>query len=190
MEIKQTITPSVHGEAGCYDLTWPFLIGDANRYTQLASRNSVPPHYFKCRAVKGAVACLMTCRREISAISETPGLSAHWSAFGDASHRSRSRPRRRAITSCSHESWGALVSLVVRGNFAAFPWLGENVNLTALIRRDFDRILQFAGFGDFGYSYNDWGMVPKLAVTWQAISGGLLRGMRYSDDLLVLCRKV
>jgi 2-polyprenyl-3-methyl-5-hydroxy-6-metoxy-1,4-benzoquinol methylase len=101
------------------------------------------------------------------------------------------RPEGTALlTTPNNESWRALLSLVIRGNFAAFPWLGENVNLTALVRRDFDRILQFAGFGDLRYSYNHWGMVPRFAVSWQTISGGLLRGMRYSDDLLVMCRKV
>jgi 2-polyprenyl-3-methyl-5-hydroxy-6-metoxy-1,4-benzoquinol methylase len=94
------------------------------------------------------------------------------------------------ITTPNNESWRALLSLVLRGHFAAFPWVGENVNLTALLRRDFDRILQFAGFGDLRYSYSDWGLLPKLSVSWQTISGGLLRGMRYSDDLLVTCRKL
>jgi hypothetical protein len=32
-------------------------------------------------------------------------------------------------------------------------------------------------------------MVPKLLVNWQKISAGLLRGMRYSDDVLVVCQK-
>jgi SAM-dependent methyltransferase len=93
------------------------------------------------------------------------------------------------LTTPNNESWRALLSLVVRGSFAGFPWMGEDLNLTALVRRDFDRILQYAGFEDIRYSYNDWGLVPKFAVSWQTISRGFLRGMRYSDDLLVVCRK-
>jgi hypothetical protein len=78
---------------------------------------------------------------------------------------------------------------MVRGHFAAFPPLGANMNLTALVRSDLERILCFAGFSGTYFSYTGYGMVPKLPITWQAVSCGLLRGARYSDDVVAICRK-
>jgi 2-polyprenyl-3-methyl-5-hydroxy-6-metoxy-1,4-benzoquinol methylase len=100
------------------------------------------------------------------------------------------RPRGIAIlTTPNNESWRALLSLVMRGHFVAFPLMGSNINLTALIRTDFERILHFGGFQDVSFSYSRSGMIPKLTVSWQALSGGMLLGRRYSDDLVVACRK-
>jgi 2-polyprenyl-3-methyl-5-hydroxy-6-metoxy-1,4-benzoquinol methylase len=111
-------------------------------------------------------------------------------AFAREIHRVL-RPGGRAIlTTPNNESWRALVSLVVRGHFVAFPRTGGNINLTALVRRDFERILNYAGFSHTCFSYTGFGMVPRLSVSWQAISCGLLRGMRYSDDLVVTCQKL
>jgi 2-polyprenyl-3-methyl-5-hydroxy-6-metoxy-1,4-benzoquinol methylase len=110
-------------------------------------------------------------------------------AFARELHRVL-RPEGTAIlTTPNNESWRALISLVVRGHFAAFPPLGGNINLTALVRGDLERILRFAGFSGAWFTYSGYGMVPKLPVTWQAISRGLLGGVRYSDDLVVVCRK-
>lgn len=111
-------------------------------------------------------------------------------AFAREVHRVL-RPGGTAILSTpNNESWRALLSLVLRGHFVAFPRLGSNINLTALVRSDFEKILTFAGFSNLRFSYTASGMVPKLLVNWQKISAGLLRGMRYSDDVLVVCQKV
>jgi 2-polyprenyl-3-methyl-5-hydroxy-6-metoxy-1,4-benzoquinol methylase len=110
-------------------------------------------------------------------------------AFAREVHRVL-RPDGTAILSTpNNESWRALISLVVRGHFAVFPPLGVNINLTALVRSDFERILRFAGFSGAWFTYSGYGMVPKFPVSWQAISGGMLGGLRYSDDLVVICRK-
>ena len=109
-------------------------------------------------------------------------------AFAREIHRIL-RPRGTAILATpNNESWRALISLVVRGHAPAFPPLGANINLTALIRSDVLRILRFAGFSGISFSYPGYGMVPKLSVSWQSISCGLLRGLRYSDDLVAVCR--
>jgi SAM-dependent methyltransferase len=109
-------------------------------------------------------------------------------AFAREIHRVL-RPNGTAIlTTPNNESWRALISVVVRGHAPAFPPLGANINLTALIRSDVLRILHFAGFSGISFSYPGYGMVPKLPVSWQAISCGLLRGLRYSDDLVAVCR--
>jgi len=109
-------------------------------------------------------------------------------AFARELHRVL-RPGGTVILSTpNNESWRGLISLVVRGHFAAFPPLGVNINLTALVRSDFERILRFAGFSGTWFTCTGYGMLPKLPVSWQAISCGLLRGLRYSDDLVAVCR--
>jgi 2-polyprenyl-3-methyl-5-hydroxy-6-metoxy-1,4-benzoquinol methylase len=109
-------------------------------------------------------------------------------AFAREMHRVLRRDGTAILSTPNNESWRALISLVVRGHFAAFPPLGVNINLTALVRSDFERILRFAGFSGAWFTYTGHGLVPKLLVSWQAISCGLLGGLRYSDDLVVVCR--
>jgi len=100
------------------------------------------------------------------------------------------RPGGTAILSTpNNESWRALTSLLLRGHFSAFPRQATNINLTALVRSDFEKILSFAGFTDVRFSYTGSGMLPKLKISWQKISAGLLRGMRYSDDVVIVCQK-
>jgi 2-polyprenyl-3-methyl-5-hydroxy-6-metoxy-1,4-benzoquinol methylase len=110
-------------------------------------------------------------------------------AFARELHRVLRPDGTAILTTPNNESWRALISFMVRGHFAAFPPLGANINLTALVRSDFERILRFAGFSSTYFTYTGYGMVPKLLVSWQAISCGLLGGVRYSDDLIVVCRK-
>jgi 2-polyprenyl-3-methyl-5-hydroxy-6-metoxy-1,4-benzoquinol methylase len=110
-------------------------------------------------------------------------------AFGREVYRVLRPGGTAIITTPNNESWRSLAALIFRGSFAGFAWNSSQLNLTALIRRDFDRILREAGFADIYFSYNNWGLPPKLILSWQTLSWGLLKGMRYSDDLLVTCRK-
>jgi 2-polyprenyl-3-methyl-5-hydroxy-6-metoxy-1,4-benzoquinol methylase len=110
-------------------------------------------------------------------------------AFARELHRILRQHGTAILTTPNNESWRSLTSLVIRGHFAAFPRLGSNINLTALVRSDFEKILTFAGFRNLRFSYTGSGMVPKLLVSWQKISAGLLRGIRYSDDLIITCQK-
>jgi 2-polyprenyl-3-methyl-5-hydroxy-6-metoxy-1,4-benzoquinol methylase len=109
--------------------------------------------------------------------------------FARELHRVLRQGGTAILSTPNNESWRALVSLVIRGHFAAFPRQATNINLTALVRSDFEKIMSFAGFRDVRFSYTGSGMLPKLKVSWQKISAGLLRGMRYSDDIVIVCQK-
>lgn len=90
----------------------------------------------------------------------------------------------------NNESYRALLSLFFRGHFIEFTDSCYPAHITALLRKDLERITREAGFMDWQFHYTDHGSVPKLTnLTWQQISGGLLRGRRFSDNIAVSCRK-
>jgi 2-polyprenyl-3-methyl-5-hydroxy-6-metoxy-1,4-benzoquinol methylase len=87
-------------------------------------------------------------------------------------------------TTPNNESWRSIVSLVFRGHFAAFTGSTYPAHVTALLRLDLERILTEARFEHPAFTFTDHGAVPRLTrVTWQRLSGGRLRGLRYSDNL-------
>jgi hypothetical protein len=99
------------------------------------------------------------------------------------------RPGGTAILATpNNERWRALISLMVRGHFGGFSRSGKDINLTALVRSDFEKLLQFAGFLEISFDYATCGMILKLPVSRQT-PGGRLRGVRYSDKLVIVCRK-
>lgn len=101
------------------------------------------------------------------------------------------RPGGTAIvTTPNHESWRSLASLVLRGHYAAFGALTYPGAITAVLRKDFTRIFEESGLSAPTFYFNDRGGIPgKPALTWQKISFGLLRGLRFSDDLLAVATK-
>ena len=97
---------------------------------------------------------------------------------------------RLIISTPNNESWRSLLSLRVRGHFAAFNDDSYPAHITALLRKDLRRILTEAGFESIAFSYTDYGGLPgRPAVTWQKLSLGLLRGLRYSDNFLCTAKK-
>ncbi len=88
------------------------------------------------------------------------------------------------------ESWRSLLALLLRGHFVDF---GENsypAHITALVRKDMERIVAEAGFVFQEFVYTDEGSIPKFpAVKWQKAVGGFLKGMRFSDNVLAVARK-
>jgi 2-polyprenyl-3-methyl-5-hydroxy-6-metoxy-1,4-benzoquinol methylase len=101
------------------------------------------------------------------------------------------KPGGRLILSTpNNESWRSLAALLVRGHFAAFADSCYPAHITALVRKDIERILLEAGFTSPKFFFTDTGGIPKLpGVKWQRISGGLLKGLRYSDNLIAVSRK-
>jgi 2-polyprenyl-3-methyl-5-hydroxy-6-metoxy-1,4-benzoquinol methylase len=95
------------------------------------------------------------------------------------------------VSTPNNESWRALLSLIVKSHFSAFTGASYPAHITALLRLDIERIFAEAGFSQITFYYTDHGLIPKVAErTWQASSGGLLKGLRYSDNLLCVATKV
>jgi 2-polyprenyl-3-methyl-5-hydroxy-6-metoxy-1,4-benzoquinol methylase len=89
----------------------------------------------------------------------------------------------------NNESWRALLALLIRGHFVYFNDASYPAHITALVRKDIERILLEAGFSPPRLSYTDAGGLPKAPnITWQRLSCGLLKGLRYSDNLVACAR--
>jgi SAM-dependent methyltransferase len=83
------------------------------------------------------------------------------------------------------ESLRALLNVVVRGRFAAVDNPRHDSPSLALLRSDVRRTLDRAGFLGASFRPSGRGSMPGLtSVTWQELSRGRLRGLRFSDDVL------
>jgi len=90
----------------------------------------------------------------------------------------------------NNESWRSLIALLVMGHFIAFNERNYPAHITALLRKDIERILKETGVSLPKFIFSNAGSIPKLPkLRWQTISGGLLKGLRYSDNLLVVTEK-
>jgi len=101
------------------------------------------------------------------------------------------KPGGTAIVSTpNNESWRALISLLLRGHFVEFCNGSYPAHITALVRKDLERILLEAGFDAPQFRFTDHGGFPgKPTTSWQNISGGALKGLRFSDNVIAICRK-
>jgi len=97
------------------------------------------------------------------------------------------RPGGTAIVSTpNNESWRSLLALLVRGHYVAFGDTSYPAHITALLHKDFVRIVQECRFNSPEFRYTDNGGIPLMpSVTWQSASFGLLRGRRFSDNVVV-----
>lgn len=90
----------------------------------------------------------------------------------------------------NNESLRSLLALLVQGHFVSF---GDNcypAHITALLRKDIERILKEAGFYSPKFIFTDVGGIPKLPkLSWQTISGELLKGLRFSDNIIAIASK-
>jgi 2-polyprenyl-3-methyl-5-hydroxy-6-metoxy-1,4-benzoquinol methylase len=95
------------------------------------------------------------------------------------------------ITTPNNESWRSLLALFARGHFVAFSNSCYPAHITALLRKDFQRIFQESSFSTPEFFYTDEGGIPaNPAITWQQASFGVLRGRRFSDNVLAVARKL
>jgi 2-polyprenyl-3-methyl-5-hydroxy-6-metoxy-1,4-benzoquinol methylase len=94
------------------------------------------------------------------------------------------------LTTPNQESIRSLAALILRGHFVAFLDESYPAHLTALVRRDLERLCGETGFEPPRFAYTEQGAVPKWpSVNWQAVSFGLLRGRLFSDNMLVVTRR-
>jgi 2-polyprenyl-3-methyl-5-hydroxy-6-metoxy-1,4-benzoquinol methylase len=90
----------------------------------------------------------------------------------------------------NNESWRSLLALLFQGHFVGFSDSCYPAHITALLRKDIERILNEAGFSMPKFVFTDVGGIPKLPqIHWQTVSGGILKGLRYSDNLIVIAQK-
>jgi hypothetical protein len=63
-------------------------------------------------------------------------------------------------------------------------------HITALVRKDFERICLETGFDPPRFSYTNHGGIPKFPrLAWQTLTFGAFRGQLFSDNVLILTRK-
>lgn len=94
------------------------------------------------------------------------------------------------ITTPNNESWRSIFALIARGHFVAFSDSCYPAHITALVRKDLTRMFAEAGFSTAAFHFTDYGSIPLMPrVSWQQISFGLLRGLRFSDNLLAVAKK-
>jgi 2-polyprenyl-3-methyl-5-hydroxy-6-metoxy-1,4-benzoquinol methylase len=90
----------------------------------------------------------------------------------------------------NNESWRSLFTLLLQGHFVYFGDTSYPAHITALLRKDIERILVEAGFSLPTFVFTNIGAIPKFPrLHWQTISAGLLKGIRYSDNLLAIANK-
>jgi 2-polyprenyl-3-methyl-5-hydroxy-6-metoxy-1,4-benzoquinol methylase len=90
----------------------------------------------------------------------------------------------------NNESVRSILALVCRGHYASFGDASYPAHITPLLKKDMDRILREAGFREPIFFYTDYGTIPRLGrITWQGVSCTLLRGLRFSDNVLTVARK-
>jgi 2-polyprenyl-3-methyl-5-hydroxy-6-metoxy-1,4-benzoquinol methylase len=102
------------------------------------------------------------------------------------------RPGGTAIvTTPNNESWRSLLALLFRGHYAGFGELSYPAHITALLRKDLVRIFGESKLSIPVFYFTDRGGIPgKPHVSWQKISFGLLRGLRFSDNLVAVVTKL
>jgi 2-polyprenyl-3-methyl-5-hydroxy-6-metoxy-1,4-benzoquinol methylase len=101
------------------------------------------------------------------------------------------RPAGTAIvTTPNNESWRSLIALLIRGHYVAFSDSSYPAHITPLLRKDLMRIFLEAKFLAPKFFFTDEGGVPgRPVISWQQASFGLLRGLRFSDNILSIVKK-
>lgn len=94
------------------------------------------------------------------------------------------------ISTPNNESWRSLVALLIRGHFVAFSDSCYPAHITPVLRRDCSRIFREVGFNDPTFHFTDFGGLPGCpSITWQRVSLGMLAGVRFSDNVVVVANK-
>ncbi len=94
-------------------------------------------------------------------------------------------------TTPNNESIRSLLSFLLRGYFVDFGPSNYPAHITPLLEIDLLRMASENGFEIVEVKYSGRGTLPKLtSLTWQTFSAGTLRGKRFSDQVMLVARKL
>lgn len=95
------------------------------------------------------------------------------------------------VTTPNQASLRSLISVVLDGHFVAFRDDSYPAHITALLRKDFERICRETGFAGPQFFFSNAGAIPKVPhLRWQRFSPGLFSGRLFSDNFAMLATKV
>jgi 2-polyprenyl-3-methyl-5-hydroxy-6-metoxy-1,4-benzoquinol methylase len=90
----------------------------------------------------------------------------------------------------NNHSWRSIFHFLVKDHFVGFADSCYPAHITALTKIDISRILLESGFKEINFYYTNYGGLPKFPkLTWQKISFGILKGKRFSDNIICVARK-
>jgi len=91
----------------------------------------------------------------------------------------------------NNESIRSILSLLFKGHYIYFLDSSYPAHITSILEMDAKRIVKEAGFSDISIRYSNRGGIPKIPrFSWQNISFGILKGKRFSDNMLVVAKKL
>jgi len=93
------------------------------------------------------------------------------------------------VTTPNCESLLSVVYLMLKGTFSSLSDASYPAHITALVRKDFDRICQETYFEQKSIAYIPNGRIPYTNLSWDKLSFGILRGKRFSDVIILVARK-
>jgi 2-polyprenyl-3-methyl-5-hydroxy-6-metoxy-1,4-benzoquinol methylase len=90
----------------------------------------------------------------------------------------------------NNQSLRSIIALVARGHFVAFGDTSYPAHITALLRKDMERVVGEAGFSTPQFRYTNVGGVPGFPhIKWQSILPFPATGSPFSDNVLCVCRR-
>jgi len=95
------------------------------------------------------------------------------------------------LTMPNNESIRSILSLLYYGHFVAFRDSCYPAHITALLRKDMNRIFAENALQLLETRYTNQGGVPSMPnITWQGLTGGFLKGRLYSDNVVYICKSI
>jgi 2-polyprenyl-3-methyl-5-hydroxy-6-metoxy-1,4-benzoquinol methylase len=95
------------------------------------------------------------------------------------------------LTTPNQESLRSICGLLAGGHFVSFLGDSYPAHITALLRKDFERICLETGFEAPVFYYSQSGGLPKLPqIHWQRLSIGVLKGRLFSDNIAVVAKRI
>jgi 2-polyprenyl-3-methyl-5-hydroxy-6-metoxy-1,4-benzoquinol methylase len=95
------------------------------------------------------------------------------------------------VTTPNQESVRSIAGLLIGGHFVAFLGRSYPTHITAMLRKDLQRICHETGCAAPEFHYRNSCGIPKLPhILWQSLSFGLLKEKLFSDHVAVAAKKV